>query len=221
MTQRTGGPLPCEILVLAKAPAPGQAKTRLCPPLSLEQAALLAEAALIDTLEAVAGSWACRRTLVLAGEPGAWLAPGFRVVVQRGRRFDQRLAHAFEEARDPALLVGMDTPQITPALLDEAMRRLLTPGTDAVLGLAEDGGWWIIGLRRADPRVFLGVPMSSAITGMAQRDRLDRLGLRCADLPLLRDVDRFEDAEAVAALAPATHFARALDQALLGRLAPT
>ncbi len=205
---------------MAKAPVPGRAKTRLCPPLSFEQAALLAEAALIDTLEAVSRSAAGRRTLVLDGAPGPWLAPGFRVAAQNGNGFDVRLANAFREVRGPAFLVGMDTPQITPALLDDAMRLLMSPGADAVLGSAEDGGWWTIGLRRADPRVFLGVPMSSPSTGRAQRERLRRLGLRCADLPVLRDVDRFEDAQAVAELAPATRFARALDEILLLRLAP-
>jgi uncharacterized protein len=205
---------------MAKAPVPGRAKTRLCPPLSFEQAALLAEAALIDTLDAVGRSLAERRTLVLEGGPGPWLARGFRVVRQSGNGFDVRLANAFSEARGPALLVGMDTPQVTPGLLDDATRVLMSPGTDAVLGSAEDGGWWIIGLRRADPRVFLGIPMSSSFTGQAQRERLRRLGLRCADLPVLRDVDRFEDALAVAELAPATRFARTVDQLMLQRLAP-
>jgi uncharacterized protein len=205
---------------MAKAPIPGHAKTRLCPPLSFDQAAVLAEAALVDTLDAVGRSAAGRRTLVLGGSPGPWLVPGFRVVAQRGNGFDVRLANAFSEARGPALLVGMDTPQVTPALLDDAIRLLQSPNTDAVLGMAEDGGWWIIGLRRADPRVFLGVLMSVPSTGKAQRERLCRLGLRCADLPVLRDVDRFEDALGVAELAPTTRFARALDEIALGRLAP-
>lgn len=208
-----------EVLVMAKAPVPGRAKTRLCPPLSLDQAATLAEAALIDTLEAVAASAARRRTLVLEGEPGPWLLPGFRVIAQHGRGLDERLAAAFKTTSGPALLVGMDTPQLTPTLLDQAIGLLRAPGVDAVLGPAEDGGWWIIGLRRADPRVFLGVPMSSPRTGRAQRARLRRLGLRCVELPMLRDVDRFEDARAVAELALGTRFARTFDDLVLERLA--
>jgi uncharacterized protein len=203
---------PVEVLVIAKAPVPGRVKTRLCPPLTFGQAADLAKAALIDTLAAVSRTSAGRRTLVLDGDPGPWLTPGFRVVAQRGRGLDVRLAEAFRQAHGPALLVGMDTPQITPLLLDECIRRLQRPGVDAVLGPAEDGGWWAIGLRRADPRVFLGVPMSSPITGRAQRDRLARLGLRSVKLPTLRDVDRFEDAVAVAELASESTFARALRQ---------
>jgi uncharacterized protein len=210
-----------EVLVMAKAPTPGRAKTRLCPPLSLDQAARLAEAALIDTLEAVAQSGAGLRTLVLEGEPGPWLVPGFRVLRQSVGGLDARLAEAFGKTRGPALLVGMDTPQLTPALLGQALGLLLTPGVEAVLGPAEDGGWWTIGLRRPNPRVFLGVPMSSPFTGRAQRDRLERLGLPLIELPMLRDVDRFEDALAVAQLAPGTNFARALEETMSGRFART
>jgi rSAM/selenodomain-associated transferase 1 len=210
-----------EALVLAKAPVPGHAKTRLCPPLSLDQAAMVAEAALIDTLVAVSASAFTRRTLVLDGAPGPWLVPGFRVVPQVGRGLDVRLAEAFRVARGPALLVGMDTPQVDPALLDQAGQLLGSSGVDAVLGPAEDGGWWIIGLRRPDPRVFIGVPMSSRTTGVAQRHRLEQLGLRCVQLPTLRDVDRFEDGLAVARLAPGTRFARVFGQAVHGTLVRT
>jgi hypothetical protein len=79
-----------------------------------------------------------------------------------------------------------------------------------VLGRALDGGWWAIGLEHPDPRVFLGVPMSTPHTGLAQRRRLRALGHRVTELPPMRDVDRIEDALAVARLAPATHFAGAL-----------
>ena len=104
----------------------------------------------------------------------------------------------------------MDTPQVTSALLDLACTMLEQPGTDAVLGPAEDGGWWAIGLRRADPAVFRGVPMSQPDTGTQQLARLRALGLRTATLPALRDVDTILDALAVAALAPDTRFAAAI-----------
>jgi glycosyltransferase A (GT-A) superfamily protein (DUF2064 family) len=109
-----------------------------------------------------------------------------------------------------ALLVGMDTPQLRPELLADAAALLARPGTDAVLGPAFDGGYWAIGLRRPDERAFRGVPMSLDSTAGAQRQRLDELGLRWAELPALRDVDTFDDACSVAAAAPQSHFARAL-----------
>ncbi|HLH28935.1 MAG TPA: DUF2064 domain-containing protein, partial [Acidimicrobiales bacterium] len=127
--------------------------------------------------------------LALDGPPGPWLPSGvarLAVVAQRGGGLDERLAAAFDDAGGPALLVGMDTPQLSPELLVACMARLMVPGTDAVFGPAADGGWWAIGLRRPDPRVFLGVPMSTEATGQAQRARLDRLGLAVGDLPILR-----------------------------------
>jgi glycosyltransferase A (GT-A) superfamily protein (DUF2064 family) len=113
--------------------------------------------------------------------------------------------------RGPALLVGMDTPQVTPADLAAAWEALVAPGTDAVLGLAPDGGYWAIGLRVQDPALFVGVPMSTESTGREQEARLRAHGLNVALLPELRDVDRMDDARAVAALAPDSRFARALE----------
>ncbi|HMG28417.1 MAG TPA: TIGR04282 family arsenosugar biosynthesis glycosyltransferase [Acidimicrobiia bacterium] len=198
------------LIVLAKAPVPGRVKTRLCPPCDPEQAAVLAEAALVDTLQAVAATQGTRRMLVLDGAPGPWLPPGFEVIPQRGDGLDERLAHAFEDVGTGGLLVGMDTPQLTPARLTTSLRALRTPGVDAVLGPSVDGGWWGIGLRAPDPAVFLGVPMSTSRTGAAQQARLRALGLRVAPLPCLRDVDHFDDALAVANAAPAGRFAATL-----------
>lgn len=195
------------LVVLAKAPVPGQVKTRLCPPCTPEQAAALAEAALADTLAAVVAVGG-RRVVVLDGAPGPWLPAGVEVVPQRGGGLDERLAAAFEDVGGPALLVGMDTPQITPALLRTGLALLAM--ADAVLGGAPDGGYWAIGLRRPDPALFLGVPMSVAETGAAQRARLAAAGLRVAGLPPLRDVDDIDDARAVAAHAPHGRFAATL-----------
>jgi len=197
------------LLVVAKAPVAGRSKTRLCPPCTPDEAAELAAAALADTLDAVASTGA-RPVLALDGDPGPWLPAGFRVLTQRGDGFDERLANAWDDTGGPTVQIGMDTPQVTPTLLESAMGALDTPGTDAVLGRAFDGGWWALGLPRPDRRALLGVPMSTAATGVVQLRRLHTLGLTVAALPELRDVDRFDDALAVAAVAPASHFARAV-----------
>ena len=207
--------MPAALVVIAKAPVAGQSKTRLCPPLDPQQAATLAEAALADTLQAVAWTpGAARRVLVLAGEPGPWLPDGFELIAQRGTGLAERLANAVHDVGDALLMVGMDTPQLTRAQLAGALERLEEPAVDAVLGPTPDGGYWAIGLSAPDPRVFDDVPMSTAQTGAAQRARLDALGLRTARLETLRDVDTFEDAIAVATLAPWTRFAATLE--LLG-----
>ncbi|KUO02657.1 TIGR04282 family arsenosugar biosynthesis glycosyltransferase [Streptomyces caeruleatus] len=190
------------VLVIAKEPRPGRVKTRLTPPFTPEEAAGLAEAALADTLHAVAAVPAARRVLVLAGAPGPWLPPGFDVVPQCAGGLDERLADAFARCAGPALLVGMDTPQVTPGLLDVDFA-----DCDAWFGPAEDGGFWALGLADPDPGLLRGVPMSTAVTGALQRDRLVRAGLRVRDLPRLRDVDTAADAHAVAALAPHSRFA--------------
>lgn len=208
-------PAEVTLLVIAKEPAPGKAKTRLAPALGEEGAAAVAEAALADTLEAVSAVRP-KRPLVLAldGDPGAWLPPGFEIIAQRGTGLAQRLAAAFEDVGRPAFLVGMDTPQIDAATIEAACEQLCRPGNDAVIGLAPDGGWWGLGLRVPDGRVFEGVPMSHERTGAAQIEAMIALGLRHAELAQLRDVDTIEDARAVAAQAPGSRFAEAL-----GRLA--
>ncbi|MEV6665711.1 DUF2064 domain-containing protein [Streptomyces nigra] len=191
------------LLVIAKEPRPGRVKTRLTPPFTPEEAATLAEAALADTLDTVARTPARRRVLVLDGTPGPWLPPGFDVVPQSGGGLDERLAAAFAACDGPALLIGMDTPQVTPELLTVDWA-----DCDAYFGRARDGGFWALGLAEPDPDRLRGVPMSQPYTGAAQRARL--AGLRVRDLPALRDVDTAHDAGLVAADAPGGRFATAL-----------
>ncbi|MEU7412452.1 DUF2064 domain-containing protein [Streptomyces sp. NPDC042638] len=197
------------LLVIAKEPLPGRVKTRLTPPFTPAEAAALAEAALADTLHAVSAAPATRRVLVLDGTPGPWLPPGFEVVPQCAGGLDLRLADAFARCDGPALLIGMDTPQVTPELLTVDFT-----GYDACFGPAEDGGFWALGLARPDPALLRGVPMSTPRTGAVQRRRLVAAGLRVRDLPRLRDVDTAADAAAVAALAPRGRFAARLARAV-------
>ncbi|HEY9374376.1 TIGR04282 family arsenosugar biosynthesis glycosyltransferase [Streptomyces sp.] len=192
------------LLVIAKEPLPGRVKTRLTPPFTPAQAASLAEAALADTLATAARIPAARRVLVLDGRPGPWLPPGFEVVPQAPGGLDERLAAAFAACDGPALLIGMDTPQVTPELLAPALR---WDAYDAWFGPAADGGFWALGLAAPDPALLLGVPMSRPDTGSVQYERLRAAGLRIGGLPVVRDVDTAADARRVAAQAPGTRFA--------------
>jgi rSAM/selenodomain-associated transferase 1 len=204
------------LIVIAKEPVPGRVKTRLSPPFTPEQAAALASAALEDTLQAALETGTDHRLLVLQGRPLPRWGRAFTVVPQVEGSLDRRLAAAFQAAaaRDPGpvLLVGMDTPQVTPALLRQS---LPADGEDATLGPAHDGGFWCLGLRRPRecdlPALLVGVPMSTDHTGADQRRRLVGAGLRVRTLPTLRDVDTADDAETVAALAPSTRFCAELD----------
>ncbi|MGW0787863.1 TIGR04282 family arsenosugar biosynthesis glycosyltransferase [Streptomyces sp. NPDC002911] len=200
------------LLVIAKEPVPGRVKTRLTPPFSPGEAAELAAAALEDTLRTVLILPALRRVLVLEGSPGPWMPRGFDVVPQRAGTLDERIAAAFGACAGPALLIGMDTPQITSALLAPALSPGGWDGCDAWFGPAEDGGFWALGLAAPDPGLVRGVPMSLPGTGGLQRARLTDAGLTVRDLPPLRDVDTAEDALRVAATAPHGRFAAALSR---------
>ena len=226
---RAGGGAMSTVIVLAKAPVPGRVKTRLTPPFSPRQAADLAEAALRDTLTAASGSKADHLLVFLDGGAGPWLAaasqaagsPAISVLAQPDGGLDRRIAAAMTAAASldpgPALLIGMDTPQVTTALLDEGLDALTEgTGADAVLGLAQDGGFWALGLSAGclvgdfPERLVHGVPMSTARTGAEQHARLVGARLRVVSLPELQDVDTAADAHAVAALVPGSAFARHL-----------
>lgn len=204
---------PVAVAVLAKQPRPGHTKTRLCPPLSPEQAAALAEAMLRDVLQTVAATPGVRRVVVLDGSAGPWLPEGFRVIPQRKGLHAERIAGALADAGGPALLIGMDTPQVTPELLGRAVQRLMEPEVDAVLGPAADGGWWAAGLKDCSLPAFAGVPMSRPDTIEHQRRRFGDLGLRWSELEQLADVDDIAGARQVARLVPSSRFSR-----LLGKL---
>jgi uncharacterized protein len=199
------------LLVIAKEPLPGRVKTRLTPPYSPQQAARLAEASLADTLHTLAVLPARRRVLVLAGRSGPWLPDdaGFETVPQSRGGLDARIAAAFAGCDGPALLVGMDTPQLTAAHLAGPLAPDGFLRYDAWFGPALDGGFWALGMAEPDPALVRGVPMSTDRTGAVQRARLVAAGLRVGDLPVLRDVDTAADAAAIAAEAPAGRFAAA------------
>jgi glycosyltransferase A (GT-A) superfamily protein (DUF2064 family) len=196
--------------VIAKQPRPGQVKTRLCPPCTPEQAAAVAAASLADTVTTVATTPADRRTLAVHGRyrpPAGW-----RVVHQRGEGLAERLHHAFVDSAEAGwatLLIGMDTPQTTPARLAAVAAGLAA--ADAVLAPACDGGWWALALRQpGHARVLAGIPMSTVDTFSRTLAALQAEGLTVVIGDRLRDVDTAEDARAVAAECPGGRFAAAV-----------
>ncbi len=201
------------LIVIAKAPVPGRVKTRLSPPFTATESAALAEAALTDTLESVLSAASGQPILALDGAPGGWLPPGFAVIPQVKGGLDVKIAAAFaaaaRHAHGPALLIGMDTPQVGSALLQPWWQ-----DADALIGLACDGGFWAVGFREPDPdlvgQAVGGVPMSRPDTGSVQLARLRSLGMRTRLLPMFRDIDTAADAYAVARLCPRSRFAKVL-----------
>ncbi|SDO39514.1 hypothetical protein SAMN05216368_11717 [Cryobacterium flavum] len=196
------------IVVIAKECLPGKVKTRLHPPLSLEQAAQLAAASLADTL-AVAGALpATRHILAFDGVTPPPEASDWEILPQTSGSLDERLAAIFDHLDEPTLLLGMDTPQINAAALAPVFTGW-GDETDAWFGPADDGGFWALALKNPTGALLRGIPMSRADTGAHQLQRLDEAGLTVGLLPSLTDIDTITDAHTVASSAPHTRFARA------------
>lgn len=204
-------------LVVAKAPVAGSAKTRLGLHIGMEAAAQAAAAALLDSVAACTeafGADSCHLALdgsLADGVDGATIARSVRgwTIVSQGRGdLGRRLAHAhLEIGPGPVVQIGMDTPQVRAALLREIAADL--EHHDAVLGPAEDGGWWALALRDPqDAAVLIDVPMSTPDTLLHTRDALEAAGLDVGTSRTLRDIDTLEDAEAVAQAIPDSHFGR-------------
>lgn len=210
MTQPTRPPA---VVVFGKAPRPGHVKTRLCPPCSPEQAAALAEAMLADSLE-VARQVAVRARLVFAIETPAPTVPrheGFTVIRQRGHSLNERLANALADAGGPAVLIGTDTPQLPPEILAGAAAAVEEGGPGAVIGRTVDGGFWSVGVTSAFSDLFTGVDLRAPQCWKLVLAHLRGHGMNPAVLPqVYRDIDRIEDALAVAAEAPDLRFSKAL-----------
>lgn len=197
------------LIVIAKECLPGKVKTRLHPPLSLEQAAELAAASLDDTFTAVAGLPTTRRVLAFDGQIAPAAAAAYEIVPQVPGGLDERLGAIFDGCNEPAVLIGMDTPQLSAAVLAPLFADW-PADVDAWFGPAADGGFWALALRTPNGDLIRGVPMSRDDTGARQLERLHAAGLRVRMLPTLTDVDHIEDAHTVAAEAPHGRFAATL-----------
>ena len=197
------------LIIIAKECIPGRVKTRLHPPLTLEQAASLASASLADTFRAVSALNASRRILLFDGNLFPLGSEPYDVIHQVSGNLDQRLGAIFDECEGPTVLIGMDTPQLDAAMLTPLFDEWPVD-VDAFLGLAVDGGYWTIAMAKPNGSLIRGVPMSKDNTGQLQLERLTTAGLRVRMLPELLDVDTIDDARLVAGLAPQTEFARTL-----------
>lgn len=193
-------PTDCAVLVMAKAPLPGLAKTRLIPALGVAGAATLAARMLRHTLDEALAAGLGPVTLCAAPQASH---PAFAEIAREGRitMADQgdgdlgaRMQRALERALTAhagALLIGTDAPALDAAVLRAAHAAL--KAHDAVLVPAHDGGYVLIGLRRIEPRLFADMPWSTPQVLALTRERLRGSGLRWAELPALHDIDEPAD----------------------------
>lgn len=184
------------LMVVAKQPAAGQTKTRLCPPLTGETAAALYECFLRDTLELMRATPDVSRAIVYlpqdADDYFRQLAPDFTLMLQvganLGERLHQALTTALTQGASAAVIMDSDSPTLPVACLCEAFAHL-QEGADVVLGPCDDGGYYLIGLRQPQPRLLHEVPMSTPTVLCDTLAIAAELGLRVALLPTWYDVD--------------------------------
>lgn len=214
------------VVIVARAPVPGKAKTRLAAHVGDDAASRLAGEALLDTIDAAeATGWPVCVAMTgdltrspMREEIGAALDRHLRIS-QRGEGFAERLTAAHADCDDGAgvVQIGMDTPHVRADALLAAGRSL--DRSDAVLGMAHDGGWWLLGVRVGRHAECLKqVPMSTSRTGELTRQALRSGGIRVGDVPSMTDVDTWADAIEVATIAPDTRFGRAVDRLREGGL---
>lgn len=198
------------LVIFAKAPVPGQVKTRLCPPLTPDEAATLHGSFVLDTLERAKAATAKFKLPIdryLACAPSSTLV-FFKIMEERqnvrlidqvgddlGARMRQAIETMFGKGYKQVVIVGTDVPALPLDHYKQALALLETH--DLVLGPALDGGYYLIGLNKPAPALFENIPWSTDRVLALTREHADRLGLRHTSLPEWRDVDTIDDLRAL------------------------
>ncbi|MDP3091894.1 MAG: TIGR04282 family arsenosugar biosynthesis glycosyltransferase [Nitrospira sp.] len=206
----TSKPQPAALVIFAKAPVPGQVKTRLCPPLTADEAATLHGSFVIDMLERTKVATTKLKLPVdryLACAPSSTLV-FFQIMEERhsvklidqvghdlGARMQQAFATLFGKSYQRVFIVGTDVPSLP---LDHYKQALaLLDAHDVVLGPALDGGYYLIGLKQPRPELFVDIAWSTDGVLAATQGKAAGLGLKVALLPSWRDVDTVDDLQAL------------------------
>ena len=200
----------CAIAVMAKAPRAGRVKTRLCPPLGPDEAMAMSAAFLRDITENIRAAAAAGAAIdgwvayapsgtenlfagMLAAGTGLLLADGAPAMPQAVAGFGRSLLHAvqslFAMGYGAACVLNSDSPTLPTARLRETAEALLRPGARAVLGAAEDGGYYLLGMQRPEPRLFADIAWSTETVAAQTRARATELGLELVELQPWYDVD--------------------------------
>jgi len=209
MTRPNRSTQPTALAIFAKAPIPGQVKTRLCPPLTPDEAATLHGSFVLDILERtkIAAS-----TLKLPLDRYLACAPSathvfFKIMEERqgvklldqaggdlGSRMNQAFSTLFAQGYRQVLLIGTDVPTLPLDYFKEALTSLETH--DVVLGPAFDGGYYLIGLKRTAPELFADMPWSTDQVLRLTQEKAAGIGLKASLIRPWRDVDTLADLEA-------------------------
>jgi rSAM/selenodomain-associated transferase 1 len=229
MPLRSGSDCPCAIAVMAKASVPGHAKTRLVPPLSLQEAAALNTAFLKDVAAnlAAAARGADIRAYMAYGPPGSerffadTLPPDIRLIeawfADLGDCLFQTIDRLLADGHGAAVVLNSDSPTVPTSILTEAAVVLARQGDRAVLGPSSDGGYYLLGIKRRHRRLFEGIDWSTNRVARQTRERAQEIGLELHELPQWYDVD---DVSALQQLQAELFDGRSFDRALTPHAAP-
>jgi len=192
-----------ELIIFARAPVPGQVKSRLAAGIGKQAAAECYRVLLVNTVELAASSDIVPHRLEVDADTGHQvfrsLTVQFNISVTQqcdgdlGRKMAHSLGKALEYS-EFALIIGSDCPAITADYIQAACLAMYD-GHDVVIGPAEDGGYVLIGSRVNQPAMFANIPWGSGQVLARTRERLHALGLSCKELDMLWDIDRPGDYE--------------------------
>jgi uncharacterized protein len=192
------GTAPIALAIMAKRPQAGEVKTRLCPPLTPEKAAQVAHAFLLDKLEQARRiPGVARFVAFFPSEAEAFFrtqaGEAFFLLPQRGADLGERLTDVSDRLLgagfSAVMIIGTDSPTLPDAALQEAQEALARDQADVVLGPVDDGGYYLIGLRRPSPSLFHGIEWSTDTVLLQTLARAKAAGLRTHLLPRWFDVD--------------------------------
>jgi uncharacterized protein len=192
----------CAIAIMAKAPWPREVKTRLCPPLSYEEAAQLYHCFLLDKIEQLKSLEGIAPAVAYTPDDAApifeaMVPPSFTLIPQKGPDLGARLSNTLDRLLESGyrrvMAIDSDTPTLPAAYLERAVSLLSEPQIDVVLGPSEDGGYYLIGLRRLQPELFEKMRWSTAHVLSETMCRAKSKGLKVVCLSTWYDVDTPED----------------------------
>ena len=182
------------LIVVAKRPTPGKTKTRLSPPLTPELASALYECFLFDTLEQMRRVDDAWRVIAYLHERDYFqrLAPDFELIPQEGHDLGERLDNALTSyllhGYERVIIMDSDSPTLPPDYLSQAFS-VLSDGADVVLGPCDDGGYYLIGIKKPTPRLLREVHMSTPMVAAETMALAKEEGLHLVTLPIWYDID--------------------------------
>jgi len=190
------------LVVVAKAPVPGKVKTRLYPDLTIDEATHLYSCFIQDRIKEIGNLTAVDLAISYTPEDSKqyftrFTSNGFHLFPQRGKDLGERLSNIFEDKLaveyDAVSIIDSDTPDLPRSIVEQSFHMLMLESVDAVFGPCNDGGYYLVGMRKPHPELFQDVPWSTEAVLDITLEKAAKLGIGTKLLPGWNDLDTFED----------------------------